>query len=406
MGKFRLALICYHIQMKKIIEEVVRLEKIVGGGQALGALPDGKKIFAWGGLPGETVKIRLTKSKNSYAEGIVTEIIEASPLRIEPRDAGAYLSTSPWQIMNFEAEQSFKSELVREAFALSQIEIATPEISTDGQMFGYRNKMEYSLWWDNEIGQISLAFHIRGTHQKTAISQSSIERPEIFAEACQIVDDMNKRGDCARRYQSLLVRANQNGEVSSALFEKNRPHPKMANLTDSLLGFEYSYSPNGFFQINLPVYELALREIAAAVNSEKVLDMYSGVGTIGLSVARNRKLTLVEIDASAFGEMLKNIPVGSQNIKPIHSRSEEALGFITSDATVILDPPRAGLDEKIVARLAEVQPPQIIYLSCNPATQARDVKLLLEHYKISRMQAFNFFPRTPHIENLVVLEKI
>ncbi|HMQ09147.1 MAG TPA: TRAM domain-containing protein, partial [Candidatus Nanoperiomorbaceae bacterium] len=87
--------------MKQLSTETITLDKIVGGGQTIGELPDGRKVFVWGGLPGETVTIQLTKLKKSYAEGIVTEVITASPDRIEPRDSEAYLSTSPWQIMNF-----------------------------------------------------------------------------------------------------------------------------------------------------------------------------------------------------------------------------------------------------------------------------------------------------------------
>src|SRR5690606_28455797 len=107
--------------MKKHEPVEVRLDKIVGGGQALGTMPDGRKLFAWGGLPGELVRVQITKKKSSYLEGIVTEVIEPSPERSEPLDADSYLSTSPWQIMTFSAEQHYKVELVHEAFKLHQL---------------------------------------------------------------------------------------------------------------------------------------------------------------------------------------------------------------------------------------------------------------------------------------------
>lgn len=393
--------------MKKTIIETVTLTKIIGGGQAMGELSDGRKVFVWGGLPGETVAVQLTKLKKSYGEGIVTEVIESSPERIEPHDPNSYLSTSPWQIMDFAVEQQLKGRLVQEAFALSHIGIATPEeVITDNKPYNYRNKMEYSLWWDNNSKQISLAFHIRGTHQKIPIIGSSIERPEIIIEAKKIIDRLNRENDSARRYQSLLIRSDQAGNVSSALFEKHQPHPRMKTLTDTILGYKYSYSPNGFFQINLPVYELALQKIAKNIESAKVVDMYAGVGTIGLSVARDRDLTLVETDKNAFNEMVNNIPTNSENIHPIHAKSEEALEHISRGATVIVDPPRAGLHATVVEQILEVLPPQVIYLSCNPITQARDIAPMLNKYKIDLVQPFNFFPRTPHIENLVVLSLI
>ena len=91
--------------------------------------------------------------------------------------------------------------------------------------------------------------------------------------------------------------------------------------------------------------------------------------------------------------------------RAIHAKSEEALDYIEPDQSVILDPPRAGCDKKLIDRLLEVNPEKIIYLSCNPSTQARDIKILLEKYEIEDVKTFNFFPRTPHIENLIILKK-
>ena len=389
--------------MKKVIEEIVKLDQIVPGGQALGQLADGRKVFVWGGLPGETVRIRLTKLKKSYAEAVVVEVIESSSDRIAPRD-DCYLSTSPWQIMTEAAEVQHKSDLVVGSFRQVDITVPWQEIRGDGKFYHYRNKMEYSLWWDHDTARIWPAFHRRGSHQKILVKSSSIERPEIWAEAQRIIAELNANGDEARRYQSLLIRCDQAGTVSSGLFVMNQPRPIMAPLSDQILGHSYTYSPNGFFQINLPVYELALREMQPFINTNKVIDMYSGVGTIGLSVARDTDLTLVETDTHAYAELERNIPTGNNRIHGVHAKSEEALEYITSDATIIVDPPRAGLDDKVTARILGVKPPRVIYLSCNPATQARDVARLVGDYDIIYNQPFNFFPRTPHIENLVVLQ--
>ena len=389
--------------MKKVIEEIVKLDQIVPGGQALGQLADGRKVFVWGGLPGETVKIRLTKLKKSYAEAVVVEVIESSSDRIAPRD-DCYLSTSPWQIMTEAAEVQHKSDLVVESFRQVGVTVPWQEIRGDGKFYHYRNKMEYSLWWDHDTARIWPAFHRRGSHQKILVKSSSIERPEIWAEAQRIIAELNANGDEARHYQSLLIRCNQVGVVSSGLFEMNQPRPIMTQLSDQILGYDYTYSPNGFFQINLPVYELALREMQPFINTNKVIDMYSGVGTIGLSIARDTDLTLVETDTHAYAELEHNIPVDSNHIHGVHAKSEEALEYITDDATIIVDPPRAGLDAKVVQRLRQAQPPRIIYLSCNPATQARDVAGLIDRYDIIHNQPYNFFPRTPHIENLIVLQ--
>lgn len=379
-----------------VTSEKVRIDKIIPGGQGIGTLADGKKAMFWNVLPGETVTEFLpTKIKSHYIEAIATKVVDPSPHRIEPRD-NCYLSTSPWQIMDYAYELKQKSLLIKDIFNISN------KIATDNKDFFYRNKMEYSLYWDNDENKIRLAFHQRGSHRKIPIENSSLERSEIFQKATEIINDLNAQHAEARRYQSLLLRCNQQGIVSGGLYENGQPHPNFKPLTDTILGYEYSYSPNGFFQINLPVYEMALKEIKKHITTNKVLDLYAGVGTIGLSVARDRQLTLVEVDKSAYAELEKNCK--NTTASPVLAKSEDALDFIASDTTIILDPPRAGCHTKLLNKLIEVNPPTIIYLSCNPATQARDVEILKQKYHITHLQSFNFFPRTPHIENLIVLQ--
>ena len=380
-----------------------KIDKLVPGGQGIATLEDGKKAFIWNALPGETVDFTITKNKRSYCEGVATKIETASSHRIAPKDE-CYLATSPWQIMDYDYELEQKRELVKECFAQNHIDVEPEPTQTDGKDFYYRNKMEYSLYWDNDDNQIYPAFHERGTHRKVPIKQSSIERAEIWNKASEIFAKLNAEHAEARTYQSLLMRCDQQGNTSGDLFVNGQPHPQMPNLTDSLNGQEYSYSPNGFFQINLPVYEMVLKEIQNHIKTTKVLDLYSGVGSIGLSVARDKELTLVEVNAAAYAEMQKNAE--GTNANCVLAKSEDVTEYIAPDQTVILDPPRAGCDEKLIAKLNEIQPETIVYLSCNPITQARDIALLKEHYAIEKLTPYNFFPRTPHIESLAILKKI
>ena len=392
---------------------MIHVTKLTPGGQALGTLDDpaspdhGKKVFLWNALPGETVTaFDLTKRKSSYLEGIATEIEHPSPHRVAPRDS-LYLSTSPWQIFDWDYELAQKCALVAESLRQAHIPLDGLDISpvqTDGKEWHYRNKMEYALYWDNSDNCIYLAFRARGTHKKQKVLTSSLERPELLQAALECVRDLNNRHEEARKYQSLLLRCNQHGEVSGGLLENHRPHPVFPNLRETLLGHRYSYSPNGFFQINLPVYELALQEIRKHITTSDVLDLYSGVGTIGLSVARDKNLTLVESNAAAYRELVYNCSNSSAN--PHLAKSEDVTDFIQPGQTVILDPPRAGCDAKLIERLNAVRPETIIYLSCNPSTQARDVALLLQHYRIAKIVPFNFFPKTPHIENLIILSRL
>ena len=385
----------------------ITIEKLVPGGQGIGVDENGKKVFFWNALPSEIVtKYRITKNKSHYFEAIAEEIENPSAHRVMPKDS-CYLSTSPWQIMDYDFELAQKAELLKEQFKQVGISLEQNTVQTDSDDYNYRNKMEYSLYWNNEKQKIFLAFHERGSHRKLPITSSSIERPEIYEKAQAIIDNLNANHEEARKYQSLLLRCNQKGEVSGGLYENKKPHEVFPNLTDDILGYAYSYSPNGFFQINLPVYEMALLEIKKHIKTKKVLDLYAGVGTIGLSVARGHELTLVECNKFAYTELEKNC-AKQDTTHAVLSNSEDALEFVAPDQTVIVDPPRAGCDKKLLDKFINVQPETIIYLSCNPATQARDVKILLDSgkYQISSVTPFNFFPRTPHLENLVVLRAI
>ncbi|MBQ6510999.1 class I SAM-dependent RNA methyltransferase [Candidatus Saccharibacteria bacterium] len=429
--------------MKKGTVLTAHIDKLIPGGQALATLESGQKAFIWNALPGEDVTFSVTKAKSSYVEGIATEIKNPNPHRIESKDS-CYLSTSPWQIMDFDYELAQKTALVAESFRQEHINLSELKpCVTDNNPYHYRNKMEYALYWDNDEKCVYLALHARGSHRKEKIAISSLEHPKILQRALETVSELNSRHEEARKYQSLLLRCDQQGNVSGGLFENGKPHPVFDNLTDEILGVKYSYSPNGFFQINLPVYELALKEIKKHIKTDNVLDLYSGVGTIGLSVARDKNLTLVECNTSAYTELVKNCKItGDEDISfrehpqataedetpdtrdgglagrrfqkeishpyitPVLAKSEDALEYISPDQTVILDPPRAGCDRKLLDKLLEQTPEVIIYLSCNPTTQARDVAILLQKYRIKDVTTFNFFPRTPHIENLVILEKL
>lgn len=442
--------------MKKAQTATLTLENIVGGGQAIGTLADGRKAFVWGGLPGEQVTIRLTKKKSKFVEGVVTEVHHASSERITPVDPGSYLSTSPWQIMTFSAEQQYKAQLITEAFRLHHVTLPTaPTVYTDEQQLAYRNKVEYS-WYsdtdpDSETDTLDLAFFRRGSKGKITVDSTSLARPEINTLALEIRDLLRTKLVTARNLKTVLIRCSRSGKCIWQLYLKDRlenvitaeeaaslsaqggeiiySNPKSPAsviterlaafgdtvLTDEVLGVPFRYVAEGFFQVNLPVYEQALTDMAAWIrtapvessNAPATVDMYSGVGTIGLTIG-GEHVTLVEINEHAVKEMQRNIhALGRENnAKAVLAASEQALDYTHPDNLIIVDPPRAGLHADVVDRLLEQLPPRIVYLSCNPVTQARDIALLSEKYCIVHHQGYNFFPRTPHIENLVVLDRV
>ena len=424
----------------------IKLEKIVGGGQALGTVEDGRKVFVWGGLPGETVEVRITKKKSKLLEGVVEQVITPAPQRIEPVDPESYLSTSPWQIMRFITEQNLKSQLIHEAFELHHVTLPEKvDIYSDHIQYGYRNKIEFSWFGDTDaisgVDTLDLAFFRRGSKGKIIIDGTSLARPEINSLAGAIRDLLRTKPVTARNLKTLLIRSDQNGNCAWQLYLKDEindliteaeatklpaqggeiifSNPKSPasvitkrlasfgniTLTDTILGTPFRYATEGFFQVNIPVYEHALRDMKQWIPADKpTVDTYSGVGTIGLTIGGPDTI-LVEINEHAVREMKRNIEQLGREATAVLAASEQALEYITSDKTIIVDPPRAGLHQAVIDRLLEQTPERIIYLSCNPVTQARDISLLLNKYFIAHIQGYNFFPRTPHIENLVVLDK-
>lgn len=425
----------------------VTFEKIVGGGQALGTLEDGRKLFAWGGLPDETAIVQLTKKKSNYAEGFVTQTERASSDRIAPQDPSSYLSTSPWQIMTFEAEQRYKAALIEEAFELHDIVLPFPiEVHTDGREWRYRNKVEFS-WYgqtNSETGEetLDLAFFRRGSKGKVVVEDSALLPEAIVTLAQQVKAYLSRHHISARTLKTLLIRCDAQGDCVWQLYTKDpsvaavfqddvpeltalggevifsNPQSPASVITerlfstgtivlqDTILDVPFRYATEGFFQINLPVYEAALKTMQTFIpEHSSVVDLYSGVGSIGLTIGGD-DVTLVEINEHAVREMQQNISTLGKNAKAVLAASEQALNYITSEKTIIVDPPRAGLHDAVIARLLEEKPKRIIYLSCNPVTQARDVALLSGTYGIKAHTGYNFFPRTPHIEHLVVLDLI
>jgi 23S rRNA (uracil1939-C5)-methyltransferase len=436
---------------KKVLPIVnVTLDKIVGGGQALGTLEGGRKMFVWGGLPGETVEVQMTKKKSNLAEGVVVEVITPSKERISPADENSYLSTSPWQIMSFDSEQHYKSALIEEAFELHDIVLPEPiEIYTDGKEFEYRNKIEFSWYWDKEKERLDLSFFRRGTHGKIPVVGTSLAHPHINEAAVAMRNLLRSKPDIrAYMLKTLLVRCDSAGNVAVQLYVKEQSfvqltggelellkenghisgfemifsNPKSpasviterlqswgtTTLTDTILDIPFTYAVEGFFQINIPVYEQALRDMKQWVSADKpTVDLYSGVGTIGLTIGGDN-VTMVEINEHAVREMKRNITALDREkaVQAILAPSETALEHITGDSTIIVDPPRAGLHEDVINKLLQSAPDRIIYLSCSPVTQARDVARLAEKYGVKYHRGYNFFPRTPHIEHLVVLDRI
>lgn len=418
------------------MNEEIRIEKLVHGGQGLGTLPNGKRAFVWGALPGETVQAKIIRKKSGYVEAIAEEVVIASGKRVKPEEPDAYLSTSPWQILAADAEARAKQAILKELYVGEKLEVTWKPFVQQEKRYGYRNKMEYNFWWDNETGSVRLALHRRGSHMKLPMDGSVLASDAINEAGEKLVEFINIHSIQARSLKSVILRSQADNRVGAVLYVTDKqvadipwqelgmysftlyysnpkspasvPTEQLCHygadfLSDSVRGSEFRYSTEGFFQINLPIYEQVLKDIAQHIpTGSLVVDMYAGVGSIGMSMQFER-LVSVELDPASSAQALDNAKNHS-NVEVVLSESEKALDYITFDAVILLDPPRAGLHKKVVERLLQERPSTVIYLSCNPATQARDVaELVRGGYRIVSAQGYNFFPATPHIESLLVL---
>jgi 23S rRNA (uracil1939-C5)-methyltransferase len=424
--------------LKKVIVDII---KLVNGGQGLGYY-NGKPVFAWNVLPGETVAIRTTKSKKDYLEGVATHIFKPSAERIAPED-GHYLSCSPWQIMTVDCENRLKVEIAKETFKkLGDVAFADLAIISDQTVFGYRNKIKYRFT-AGENGKIAFAFYERGSRSLVPLDECLLAKANINKVSKEILDWLNGEKFACRDLDNLTLRENSKGQVVASLFVKEKDFKPVSEppISDIFTGFQiyllnsssilpkaprllHSFGddfiveriagknlkcgPLSFFQVNVDVFEKALSRIKSYIeDGAEIVDFYSGVGSIGIAVSgKVKSCVLVESDIDASRYASANIESnGLKNFESHSESSENMLLEIKKSKTIIFDPPRSGLHPKIIDRLLEVLPSKIIYLSCDIATIARDIKMLRQQYEVTFCELYNFFPRTPHIESLVILER-
>ncbi|MBT5338597.1 class I SAM-dependent RNA methyltransferase [Candidatus Falkowbacteria bacterium] len=415
----------------------IKIEKLIAGGQGL-ARHDGCVYFVWNVLPGEEVEVEVLKKKKNYAEAVVKKIISASEERVTPREEH-YLNCSPWQILSWSEEVKWKKAIAVENFS-RQAKIELPSdlqiVADKENQYHYRNKIEYNFVYKK--GRLHLALFQRETNDLCPIDECCLAQNELNKVARSILEWLNSRAD-NEKFQKLVVRSDSRGRILVGLYIKGKiaklncpllnktlvgvrvfqlddggkwelgDYVGCSFLTESINGIELRFGVESFFQVNVPIFKLAIDDIAEFINrNDNVLDFYSGVGSISLPLAKKfRTAHLIESGEEALKFAEQNIDINRiDNCKASLMRAEEAVDLIGKGNVLILDPPRAGLEKSLIAEIIERQPKRLIYLSCDVATQARDLNILKEHYEIVFSRLYNFFPRTPHIESLIILDKV
>ena len=441
----------------------LHIDSLAYGGNGVARL-NGFVVFVRRGLPGDTVRARVTKVKRSHAEAIAVEVVEPGAQRVDaPCAHYPACGGCRFQDLAYDAQLEAKQEQVREA--LRRIGgIAEPPVEqivpAESQFF-YRNKLEYSFTatpagpalgfhragrWDEvlEIEKCWLTTDLGNAIRGAVRDWARGERLEPYDQAehtgylrhlvvregrntgqvlVQLVTAAGERFD-RDEFVEVLRRF---PEVRSIHWAVNETPAEVTNLPTTLLwgeeaieeqlcGLRFRVRPNAFLQTNTAMAERLYRiagEFAALTGGETVYDLYCGIGTIGLSLA-SRALTVWGVDVSeeSVACALENADLNEiSNAAFFAGETADAVAELHDRAgdpdVIVVDPPRAGLSNKAVRRLGRLEAPRIVYVSCNPTTLAGNVKELAASwgYTLERVLPVDMFPHTPHVESVSLLVK-
>ena len=439
------------------------VDSLAYGGNGVARL-NGFVVFVRRGLPGDTVRARVTKVQRRHAEALVTEVLEPGSQRVEaPCAHYPACGGCRFQDLAYEAQIAAKHGQVEDA--LRRIgRIAAPPLEPivgAEDVFHYRNKLEYSFTqledgptlgfhkagrWDEvlEIERCWLTTELGNAIRNTVREWARGERLVAYDQADQtgylrhlVVREGRNTGQALVQLVTASGEKYDTGhfvdvlrafpEVRSIHWAENASPAEVTNLPTRLLwgeeaieeqlcGLRFRVRPIAFLQTNTGMAERlygVAREFAALTGQETVYDLYCGIGTIGLTLAREA-LTVWGIDVSeeSIACALENADLNEianaaffagnvgQSLEELHERSGDP-------DVVIVDPPRAGLAGKALRRLGEIGAPRIVYVSCNPTTLASDVKTLRAEYgyDLLRARPVDMFPHTPHVETVALLER-
>ena len=446
----------------------IEVESLALGGQAV-ARSDGRVVFVDRALPGDQASVRVSRVRRSFAEARMEQVLTPSPWRIEPRCPHvARCGGCRFQDLDYAEQLRQKERQVKETLERLG-GIASPPVRAivpAPETFHYRNKMEFSFA-PGAAGEPLLGLHERGTHDRVFALETCLLPSPLTVEIVRFtqafarehawrayhpsrhegvvrfltVRHLARAGECAVHLIAARDEVPGLGEWARAVMalspdlkgvtlglarsranvafsEEERMIEGRGVIVERLLGLEFEASANAFLQTNSAaaeaLYATAL-ECAGIAAGETVLDLYSGTGTLTLMGARKAAQAVgVESVPDAVAAAERNARRnGIANARFVCGESRAVLrewargerSEPVRPAVVIVDPPRAGLHPRVVARVAELAPRRIVYVSCNPATLARDLAdFRTGGYALIEARPFDLFPHTPHIECVATLE--
>ncbi|MCD7761351.1 MAG: 23S rRNA (uracil(1939)-C(5))-methyltransferase RlmD, partial [Clostridiales bacterium] len=447
----------------KNTEQTVTFTGYTSQGEGVGRLEDGLAVFVRGALAGETARISLMKVTKHCAWGRLMEVLAPSPARIEP-DCPYYPRCGGCQLrhMTYEEELRLKTEQVNDALRrIGGLELAVSCIHGAAQRDGYRNKVQFPVS-SGEDGRVRVGFYRQRSHDVIDVERCLLQ-PELSNRAGGCIRAWMEKyavpaydeGTHTGLVRHIFCRTNRAGELLICLVVNGAelPHtaellqclrdvfPSLAGvvlncntrrtnvilgpeyrvlwgrdyLDDTLCGLTFRLSVPSFFQVNRAqaevLYGRAL-EFAGLTGRETVLDLYCGTGTISLVMAtRAGRVLGAEIVPQAIEDAKENARRnGLDNAEFFCADAGEAARLLAERGlrpdVISVDPPRKGLSAQVIDAICRMSPQRVVYVSCDPATLARDLKLLeAGGYRAIRAEAVDMFPRTGHVETIVQLSQ-
>ena len=459
---------------KEIIIEDLEIVDAGTEGVAIGRHED-TVIFVPYAVPGDIVDVKAIK-KRSYYHSKIIQIKKPSPQRVEPAcQHFGECGGCKWQQMDYTMQLHYKQKQVVDnfmrigKFPFPQV---NPILPSD-DIYTYRNKIEYTFstrrWLtDTEIispekfDNRGLGFHMKGMFDRildiekchlhpdignrirNAIRRYAIENNLSFWDAREregFLRNLVMRFSSCGDLMLIVVFYNYNADAEKLLNHIHQSFPEITSLlyvindklndvitdlpvnhfagkthiTERMNELEFKIHPHAFYQTNskqaLKLYTLT-KEFAQIKSHEIVYDLYTGIGTIALFVAKEAKKVIGIEYVDAAVESAKENAVINQMDNTDFFAGDMAKIFTQSlidtqgkPQLIITDPPRAGMHPSVVKQILEIEPERIVYISCNPATQARDIAMIIEKYKVEKVQPVDMFPHTQHVENITLLVK-
>ena len=388
--------------MRPAEELEVEVERILPGGMGL-AHAGGKTVFVALAAPGDRLRVVVERRQGEVLFASIKEIITPSPVRIEPpcpyfgRCGGC-----DFQQLTYEAQLAAKAEIIRDCLhRIARLE-NVPEISVTPSPDNWRYRVRATWQIDREANAIG--YYERGSRRVCDVAECAVLQPELQQTLEQVRATNWSR--FPRELKHLDAVAGENGVSLAPSFAEF--HTTELSLT--VRGEHYHYNAMAFFQINPSLLESLLDFALGDVSGESVLDLYCGVGLFTLPLARRFKNVIgVESNPAATRFARRNLQhVGLVNARIVTASVTDWFrsGANTAGPVdfVLLDPPRAGAESAVINGILGLRPARISYVSCDPATLARDLKkLIAAGYAVDSIAAFDLFPQTHHVETVVWL---